>query len=305
MTVSLKILWGVVVLYASMTVIDALRPNLIPVPVLVLFLLAFVLLHGALRYRWSGILIFIVIALVVSNVLENVSILTGFPFGRYYYTDALGPKLFLVPILIGLAYVGTGYLAWVIVTVLVGDVRRQSSTFTMFAVPVIASFVMVVWDLCFDPTFSTIAHRWIWEQGGGYFGVPLTNYLGWFLTVYLFYQLFALYLRLRPAGRVADAPMPQSFYFQAVALYAVLGLTFVLQYLSGSNGSSTQVTDAKGVVWQTGDIYQTAALTSIYTMIFIAVLTTIKLLQGATRASESLVEGRLAGSRGGVAKRAP
>ncbi len=99
--------------------------------------------------------------------------------------------------------------------------------------------------------------------------------------------------------------MPQSFYFQAVALYAVLGLTFVLQYLSGSNGSSTQVTDAKGVVWQTGDIYQTAALTSIYTMIFIAVLTTIKLLQGATRASESLVEGRLAGSRGGVAKRAP
>ncbi len=170
MTVSLKILWGVVVLYASMTVIDALRPNLIPVPVLVLFLLAFVLLHGALRYRWSGILIFIVIALVVSNVLENVSILTGFPFGRYYYTDALGPKLFLVPILIGLAYVGTGYLAWVIVTVLVGDVRRQSSTFTMFAVPVIASFVMVVWDLCFDPTFSTIAHRWIWEQGAGTLG---------------------------------------------------------------------------------------------------------------------------------------
>ena len=42
--------------------------------------------------------------------------------------------------------------------------------------------------------WATIRHLWIWEQGGGYFGVPLTNYLGWFFTVYVFFQLFALSL---------------------------------------------------------------------------------------------------------------
>jgi len=51
---------------------------------------------------------------------------------------------------------------------------------------------MVAWDLGMDPTSSTIRHLWIWEQGGGYFGVPLTNYLGWFFTVYVFFQVHRL-----------------------------------------------------------------------------------------------------------------
>src|SRR5438093_4851237 len=141
MNVSLKILWGAVVVYAAMTVINWVSPNSIPVVVLVLFLLAFVLLHGALHYRLSGALIFVAVALVVSNILENTSILTGFPFGHYHYTDALGLKLFLVPLTIGPAYVGTGYLSWVIATVLVDEVHRESSAFTTIAVPVTASFV--------------------------------------------------------------------------------------------------------------------------------------------------------------------
>jgi hypothetical protein len=57
-----------------------------------------------------------------------------------------------VPLLIGPAYFATGYLAWVIGTVLVGDVRHKGSWFTTFAVPFIASFAMVGWDLGFDPT---------------------------------------------------------------------------------------------------------------------------------------------------------
>jgi uncharacterized membrane protein len=307
MNVSLRILWGVVVLYVAMTVIDSLRPNTIPVAALVVFLLAFVLVHGALRYRLSGILVFIVIALVVSNILENTSILTGFPFGHYHYTDALGAKLFLVPVLIGPAYIGTGYLSWVIALVLVGEVNRASSAFTTFAVPVIASFVMVVWDLCFDPSFSTIAQRWIWEQGGGFFGVPLTNYLGWFLTVYLFYQVFALFIRLRSSGRVErtaveSTAMPRSFYFQAVALYAAMGASFIVQYLN--RGSTTQVTDASGTVWQTGDILETAAIVSIYTMMFIAVITTVKLIQHSPVAPERRRDGRRVGSHEGVSERA-
>src|SRR5207253_1379153 len=128
---------------------------------------AFALIHGALRYGWSGIAVFIVISLVVSNILENTSILTGFPFGHYHYTDVLGPKLFLVPVLIGPAYFASGYLAWVLANVLIGDVKREASAFTVLAVPFIASFLMVMWDLTLDPRASTIQHQWIWERGGG------------------------------------------------------------------------------------------------------------------------------------------
>jgi uncharacterized membrane protein len=75
---------------------------------------------------------------------------------------------------------------------------------------------MVAWDLCMDPTNSTIQRWWIWEQGGGYFGVPLTNYLGWFLTVYLFFQSFALYVRTRRASSAEVVALPRSYSYQAI-----------------------------------------------------------------------------------------
>jgi uncharacterized membrane protein len=78
----------------------------------VFFVIAIATLHGLRRYSLKQFLIFFVIAFTVSNFYENLSILTGFPFGHYHYTEALGPKLFLVPLLIAPAYFGCGYLAW-------------------------------------------------------------------------------------------------------------------------------------------------------------------------------------------------
>lgn len=236
--VSISVLWILVVVYAVAKLVNPVLPLPTPIPIVLLIPIVFGLIHGALRYKWSGILTFLVMCLVVSNLLENTSILTGFPFGHYYYTDVLGPKLFLVPLLIGPAYFATGYLAWVLATVLIGDIGRTSSAFTTFAVPFMASFAMVAWDLGFDPTASTINHSWIWEQGGGYFGVPLTNYLGWFFTVYVFFQLFALFLRWRRTDSKEEASaFPGSFYAQAIIMYAVTGLAFVVAYLSGSGNT--------------------------------------------------------------------
>jgi uncharacterized membrane protein len=173
--------------------------------------------------------------------------------------------------------------------VLIGDIGRKSSAFTTFAVPFIASFAMVAWDLGFDPTFSTIHHTWIWEQGGGYFGVPLTNYLGWFFTVYVFFQLFALSLRFRRTGSAEEASaFPGSYYAQALIMYTVIGLAFVVDYLVG--GGNTLVTDAAGVVWHTGSIVEAEATVSIFTMIFVAALATVKLFQRSAAATSTSVE---------------
>ncbi|MBS4215039.1 carotenoid biosynthesis protein [Neobacillus rhizophilus] len=275
---STYVLWILVVVYTVVKLANQVFPLHIPIPFVVLITIVFGLLHGAMSYKWSGILTFIVICLVVSNLLENTSVMTGFPFGHYYYTDVIGPKLFLVPLLIGPSYCAIGYLAWVLGTVLIGDINRTSSAFTTFAVPFIASFAMVAWDLGFDPTASTINHFWIWEQGGGYFGVPLTNFLGWYFTVYVIFQLFALFLRLRRTdSNKEEEAFPRSFYAQAIIMYAVTGLGFVLAYLSES--SNTLVTDAMGVVWHTKSIAEAEATVGIFTMIFVASLSSVKLLQ--------------------------
>src|ERR1700687_2588985 len=135
----MTILWVLVAIYGAATIANTLFSLSIPIAPLLLVSVIFALIHGAMRYRWTGMVAFIVICLVVSNILENTSILTGFPFGHYQYSDALGPKLFLVPLLIGPAYFATGYLAWALSTVLIGDVRRARRPFTTFGVPLIAS----------------------------------------------------------------------------------------------------------------------------------------------------------------------
>ena len=74
----------------------------------VLFPLIFAFIDGARVYRVRGILIFMLICLAIGNLFENLSILTGFPFGRYHFTNVMGPKLLNVPVLLGLAYIGMG-----------------------------------------------------------------------------------------------------------------------------------------------------------------------------------------------------
>jgi putative membrane protein len=273
---TMTILWVLAAAYAVALVANITFGLGIPIAVVLLISVAFALIHGAVRYGWTGILAFVVVCLVVSNILENTSIVTGFPFGHYHYSDALGPKLFLVPLLIGPAYFANGYFAWVIGNLLIGELRRGSSAFLTVAVPLIAAFVMVMWDLTFDPRASTIQHQWIWEQGGGYFGVPLTNYLGWFFTVYLFLQMFALFVRFRP-GNDTVTKFPRSHFAQALLMYAVMGLTPVLTFVVG--GSNTPVTDAAGVVWLTRSIAESMATVSIFTMLFAVAMSAVKLLQ--------------------------
>jgi uncharacterized membrane protein len=161
---------------SHMAIIVLHPPQAVGGAMLASFLTLFGLLHGAATYGWRGILLFLVVCLGVSNAFENLSIVTGFPFGFYHYSDAMGPKLFLVPLQIGPAYFGVGYLSWTLARAILGDEDARLAGWLSFATPTIASFIMVSWDLTIDPMMSTIAGSWVWHNGGSYFGVPLSNF---------------------------------------------------------------------------------------------------------------------------------
>lgn len=274
-------LWAVVAVFALSSLLTPVLPGALADLAFIVPLITFGAVHGTMRYGWRATAAFAVITLVVSNIMENLSILTGFPFGHYHYTDHLGPKLFLVPLLIGPAYVAVGYLSWVIGTVLIGPVRKGSRLFNTVAVPAIATFAMVFWDICMDPGMATVQQNWIWEGGGGFFGVPLVNYLGWFLTVYLFLLMFALFLRHRGDATIDVIPLRKSYYYQAIAMYGAVALKYPTRYLADLvGGHSESVTDAAGHTWWTGDINETAALMSLVTMLFVTVLAALQLAQG-------------------------
>jgi uncharacterized membrane protein len=270
-------LWALTAVVALGLIIETVVPG--ATLFVVVLQVGFALLHGAQRYGWRAIGIFVVAGLVISNILENLSIQTGFPFGHYHYTG--GGKIFLVPWFIGPAYLATGYLAWVVAGVLLGDVRRHSPWLTTIGTPVVAAFAMTAWDLSLDPVRATINHVWIWENGGGFFGVPLVNFLGWTFTVYLFMQVFALYLRGRGPVSAPDPDASRASDLQAVLLYLLTTLSFFVRLFTGTR---TVVTDATGMSWLTGDIYETSALVTIYGMFFIAVLALLRFAQQRTAA---------------------
>jgi len=275
-------LYAIAAAFAVFTILTSVAPGLLAPGAVgiinTILLVAFALVHGSAKYGGKGIAVFLVVCLVVSNIFENLSIITGFPFGHYHYTDVLGSKIFLVPGTIGGAYFGAGYLSWIVSLLLLGRMDLPLDRFARWAVPVVASFLMASWDFMLDPGGSTVDHYWIWENGGGFFGVPFVNYLGWLLTVFLFFAVFAGYAAARtgsagPAGQ--RSRFSTGFWAQAIVMYAFLGVRYVLTYLVPSENS--RLLDVTGHPWMLHDIYETAALAAIFTVFAFSILAALRL----------------------------
>lgn len=270
-------LWSLIAVDATVTFLPIPLPHLLLTVLSLLAELLFALFHGAKMYGWRAIAFFALIAIIVSNFFENLSIRTGVPFGDYHYTGELGPKVLSVPVLIGPAYVAVGYMAWVIATILLDNVHAKSKWSVTLGVSMIASGVMTAWDLAMDPSSSTIRNRWVWENGGGFFGVPISNYLGWTITTCCFYVAFALFLRLSKVSRTVHR-RSDSFYVMPVAAYFIVAGDYIFTGLVESHsGMPAQVMDGAGAVWRTADVYHGSALQAIYVMGFIVIVAMLKI----------------------------
>lgn len=106
--------------------------------------------------------------------IEAVGSSTGFPFGAYHYTSALRPQVWGVPLLIPLAWLMMLPVAWAVAQTVVGLVPR-------WAFIVVSAAAFAAWDLFLDPQMVSWGY-WIWDQPGGYFGIPWINYGGWLLA---------------------------------------------------------------------------------------------------------------------------
>ena len=161
---------------------------------------AFSLLHGYLGWGWKNMLAFVVITLAISFSAEAVGVATGAVFGPYHYTDLFGPKVLGVPPVIQIGYLAVGYSSIVMGRIILSLLKPVKGWAIVIA-SVAGAAIMVAWDVCMDPLQSTAAGDWIWHDGGAYFGVPLSNYVGWFATVFAFMLVYFLF-----ASRTTETP---------------------------------------------------------------------------------------------------
>ena len=228
----------------------------------VLIVTAFVVIHGVRLYSWKNMLVFVSITFLFSWCLESLSIATGFPFGNYYYTGS--GKIGEVPWVIMPGYLSMGYLSWLIAHILTGHFDTKIEGSHILLIPVIASFVMVMWDVVMDPIMSTIQGEWVWPSGGLYFGVPLTNFFGWYLTIFLIYLVFAFFLS-RQNVKFKSPNIGSRTYWLVIPL---MYLGMALQYLLAPFFTTTNL-----------EIFWSLFLVTIYTMVFVSMIAILRVVE--------------------------
>ena len=131
-----------------------------------------VLLILTQAWGWYRTLKTAVIITVGTLIVEIIGSHTGIPFGQYHYTDLLQPQIAGVPLLIPFAWFMMLPCAWAVAY----PFRHSRWRFIL-----ISALALTAWDLFLDPQMVNW-QLWIWDQPGGYFGIPWSNYVGWFCT---------------------------------------------------------------------------------------------------------------------------
>jgi putative membrane protein len=152
---------------------------------------------------------------VATTLVEHVGSSTGRPFGRYRYTEALRPQVAGVPVVVPMAWFAMALPARESAHGALGALGafgapgRRSTRAGRVA---LGSAALTAWDLFLDPQMVAEGY-WVWARRGAYRGIPLTNYLGWFLTGL---GVMAILEALLPAGDQAEPAL--------VAEYGVMGV---------------------------------------------------------------------------------
>ncbi len=117
-------------------------------------------------------------------VAEAIGVHSGWPFGRYEYTNALQPQLIGVPLVMA--------AAWIVLAAYVKAMLSSVQLPAWLAV-LSASLWMTALDLVIDPLAAGGLNYWRWLDTGSYYGIPAQNFLGWFVVSGLIFSALKLF----------------------------------------------------------------------------------------------------------------
>jgi putative membrane protein len=140
----------------------------------------------SLACKWSMRRLLLISLLVALGTwaVEWLGVTSGYPFGDYDYTQVLQPQIAKVPLLIPLAWLMMLPTAWGIGAALLENQQSRLGRWYWLLYALLAGAAFTAWDFYLDPQMTTRG-LWTWQDNGGYFGIPWSNFLGWWLTASL------------------------------------------------------------------------------------------------------------------------
>ena len=163
---------------------------------------------------------FALIALPIGWFAEQMGSSHGWFFGKYTYTDVLGPRIGDVPLVIPLMWFALGYCGYVIANLIAWQTPSDGVTPVgqSLTMSFLAALVITAYDLGVDPYMVYKLKAWEMEKKDGWwFGETLQGFVGWMLIALTIVFLFRLSLRKWPPRassslRLRDVQVPLAVY---------------------------------------------------------------------------------------------
>jgi putative membrane protein len=202
---------------------------------------ALLILQGAIMGIWLAIVygrwgvLGALAIMVLAWAVEHIGATTGFPFGAYTYTDVLQPKVLgVVPLAIPFAWLLIVTSAMGAVELLMDRDRGQANSeqrISLTRLLMAASFALLL-DVTIEPFAVHINNYWTWTESGsgGYYGIPASNFVAWWVTslllsfVLLWTRRAALRRREPALGVRFMSWLPLTLYLTNLTMFVVVNL---------------------------------------------------------------------------------
>jgi uncharacterized membrane protein len=184
----------------------------------------------------------------ISLGAELIGTTTGIPFGAYAYTPLLGWRVAgHVPFPIPLSWF---YMLYACLALAARRLPAADTGAAKMRWALAAGAMLTTWDIAMDPAMVRTAH-WVWRTPGVFYGMPLTNWIGWLLTGTLIARaMLAIAPPTTIARTVASSRFPALLYLANGVMPVALCLRYGLWW-----GASLGAFGMAGVVaatWRQG-----------------------------------------------------
>lgn len=118
----------------------------------------------------------IVLLILYSYLIEFIGVITDWPYGSFEYGISLGPMIYgLVPLALPIFFLPLVINSYLLVLQIGGKKTEK----TYWRIPMVIMLVLLL-DFILDPAAIALG---FWSYDGGiFYGVPISNFLGWILS---------------------------------------------------------------------------------------------------------------------------
>lgn len=219
-------------------------------PYVFIFLLVY-LLGCSLHLGLKRALFFCIAGYFLTWLSEYSSIHNGFPYGYYRYIGVTKSEelwVFGVPFMDSLSYVFLSYASFSMAVMVLSPLKRVKGFIYAFetrknrnslSVTFLGALFMTYLDIIIDPV-ALRGDKWFlgriheYPGGGVYFGVPISNFAGWFVVGFiLVFTLQKLDVYLTRTKDIAGYNFPWRHMIGPALYYSVIAFNLCMTFFIG------------------------------------------------------------------------